>query len=649
VLARHCPYDATLALFGLKKFRPSIRHLIRDDVQCAPESTLTPTLSQRKREPVPPLPMGEGWGEGHASDQNTMAEHRRLSIFTMNRQRRHWLKAAACTSLIGSAALSGCRDAAVVYQGQWTGANSGRGHRLRDQLAASKSGQLSAASSKHRASVLIVGAGVAGLACARALIQAGVDDVQVLELEDEAGGNSRSHAMGGMACPLGAHYLPVPDEKNPALLKWLNELQLCRFEHGRWVFDERHLCHSPQERVYLPLEVGGGHWFDGLLPPAQALPREQQAAMKNQVALFAKLVQTQAADAFVIPTARSVFSPELQRLDALSFGEWLDRQGINAPALRWYLDYCCRDDYGAGSRWVSAWAGLHYFASRHGFRAPEENEGHDDHAVLTWPEGNGWLSRRLAAPLRTASGPSGQRLHNARVVLEVVENRHDVNVRVWNDSTQQVEQWSATHLVLATPLFVTQRLLRNPRPALASALQQAAGLSAQAPWLVANVQLNAALTDQPGAPPSWDNVVYGSAALGYVDAMHQNTRPHPGPTVLTSYWALGGDDFTTLQGQRSELLQQPWSHWANKVLADLGQAHADLRGKVQQVDLMRYGHAMCVPLPGLRSSAALAALTSPASGRVHLAHSDLSAYSILEEAFFHGHRVGLELAKRLVS
>ena len=34
-----------------------------------------------------------------------------------------------------------------------------------------------------------------------------------------------------------------------------------------------------------------------------------------------------------------------------------------------------------------------------------------------------------------------------------------------------------------------------------------------------------------GAPPSWDNVVYGSRGLGYVDAMHQGLRPVPGATV----------------------------------------------------------------------------------------------------------------------
>ena len=566
----------------------------------------------------------------------------------MNPSRRHWLKTTSTWSALASTGLlGGCSKEPSRYSGHWVGANHELGHRLRDQQTASKSGQPPAPARSYRASVLIVGSGIAGLACARALMQAGIDDVQVLELEDDAGGNSRSHAMNGMACPLGAHYLPVPDERNPELLQWLHELKLCRFENDRWVFDERHLCHSPQERVYLPMEVGGGHWFDGLLPPTQALPREQQVDMTNQVALFAKLVNAQAANAFAIPTSRSLFSPELQRLDAMTFSDWLDGHGIQAPALRWYLDYCCRDDYGAGSRMVSAWAGLHYFCSRHGFRAPGENEPHDDHAVLTWPEGNGWLSQRLAAPLRSSSSPSGQRLHSARVALQVDENRHGVDVRVWNDSSQQVEQWSASHVVLATPLFVTQRLLRNPVPAVGSALQQAVDSAAQAPWLVANVQLNGALTDKPGAPPSWDNVVYGSAALGYVDAMHQNTRPHAGPTVLTSYWALGGDDRSTLHRQRSELLQQPWAFWSAKVVSDLAQAHPDLPGKVQRVDLMRYGHAMSVPLPGLRSSVALAALTKPATGRVHLAHSDLSCYSILEEAFLHGHRVGLGVVKRL--
>ena len=33
---------------------------------------------------------------------------------------------------------------------------------------------------------------------------------------------------------------------------------------GRWQYDERHLCHSPQERLFID-----GEWHEGLLPPAE--------------------------------------------------------------------------------------------------------------------------------------------------------------------------------------------------------------------------------------------------------------------------------------------------------------------------------------------------------------------------------------------
>jgi predicted NAD/FAD-dependent oxidoreductase len=467
--------------------------------------------------------------------------------------RRQWLGMA----LGGGAALSACNAEPPPYDGGWVGADAERGHRLRDGPAALKSGSLPAPAETRRASVLIVGAGIAGLACARALMRSGVDDVHVLDLEDTPGGNSRGHRMGGMACPLGAHYLPVPDEHNPELTEWLAELGLCAHRHGRWVYDERHLCHSPQERVFMPLDAGPkgsggqrrGQWFEGLLPPVEALPTSAQAATLAQYQRFADLVQALPRGGFTIPTDRSRFTAELQALDAVTFAAWLDGHALTAPALRWYLDYCCRDDYGADSSHVSAWAGLHYFASRHGFRAPRA-EGDaalsDDHAVLTWPQGNAWLSERLAAPLLGAS----QRLHTARVALQVEEGRHEVAVTAWDDRAQQLEQWIAPKVVLAVPLFVAARLLRSP-PA---ALQAAAAAMRHAPWLVANLQLGQALQDHPGAPPSWDSVVYGSPNLGYVDAMHQSTRPHAGPTVLTAYWPLGGGDTRALAAQRPQQL-----------------------------------------------------------------------------------------------
>ncbi len=166
-----------------------------------------------------------------------------------------------------------------------------------------------------------------------------------------------------------------------------------------------------------------------------------------------------------------------------------------------------------------------------------------------------------------------------------------------------------------------------------------------APWLVANLQLDDALDDRPGAAPSWDNVVYGGTGLGYVDAMHQSTRPFAGPTVLTAYRALGDVAPALLVEQRRSLLGDDWRAWAARIVAELAPVHPDLARKIARVDLMRYGHAMSIPAPGVRGSAALAALAMP-QRRVQFAHADLSAYSVFEEAFCHGMRAGRSAALR---
>ncbi len=542
----------------------------------------------------------------------------------VGRQRRSLLQAAAAWPL--ASALGGCgRPDLPPLAGGWVGASVGRGHRLHEALPSAT------AATPRRASVLIVGAGVAGLAAARGFLRQGVDDVHVLDLEDGPGGNSRSHRIAGMACPLGAHYLPLPGVSAHEVSEWLHEIGLLRSEFGRTVADERHLCHSPQERLFVD-----GQWHEGLLPPA-----DPASATLRQYRRFAELVS--AAPRFVIPTHRAPWTAAHAELDRVPFAAWLDAQGLDDPRLRWYLDYCCRDDYGAGADTVSAWAGLHYFASRHGFHAPGDAEAERD-PVFTWPEGNAWLVQRLAAELDgdgAGAAPdsagqrpgrrdlneaaSGGRMHGGRVVRRVRELRDGVEVLASHGDA--VELWRAGTVVLAVPLFVAARLLEQPPDALVAA----ARALPSAPWLVANLHIDRPLVDRPGAPPSWDNVGYGSRGLGYVDAMHQSLRPRTGPagaTVLTFYASVP-------VAERPRLLADDWTAWAARVLDDLAGVHPDLRGRVQRIDLMRYGHAMAVPVPGLRSHAGLAALRG-GGGRIRFAHADLAGYSIFEEAFTAG-------------
>jgi hypothetical protein len=127
----------------------------------------------------------------------------------------------------------------------------------------------------------------------------------------------------------------------------------------------------------------------------------------EQYALFEKQVEAAArAAAFAMPSIR-VWQREAGLpashavLDAQRFDQWLAAQGLDDERLLWYLDYSCRDDFGAGLSRVSAWAGIHYFASRHGFHAPRPQSEHESEAdgeqVLTWPQGNGWLAQQLVA------------------------------------------------------------------------------------------------------------------------------------------------------------------------------------------------------------------------------------------------------------
>lgn len=546
-------------------------------------------------------------------------------------KRRQFIAAASTLPLLG------CDKPQLIeaIQGDFTGVDVERGHLLRDTKTWSASSKI------HTTKIIIAGGGVAGLAAARALRLQGINDFVMLELEDRAGGNSKGGMVGDMACPLGAHYLPVPAEQAPQaadLRHLLEELGVRQRIAGRWTYDERYVCHSPQERLFF-----NGAWQDGLLPA-----QDVSAHTLAQYHQFAKRVEeARKRSIWSIPASNSALAGVDIALTAITFAAYLDQQGLTDPQLRWYLDYCCRDDYGAGIATVSAWAGMHYFASRHGFHAPG-TESTERESVLTWPEGNGWITHRLALPL-------GERLLTKRIVTRIEEMKHGVEVDVFDASDAsrpQTERWQAERCIVALPVFVAARVVRHPPAALLTAARQ----TRYAPWLVANIHIDQPLHDRPGAAPSWDNVIYGAAGLGYVDAKHQSLKPVPSATVLTYYRALGD-----VADGRKQLLEQPWSRWRDDILSELSTAHPDLAAKTRRIDITRYGHAMAIPVPlnpSNPSNSRLGAKIRPQPAyllpralsklnkqdsppqRLLFAHSDWTTYSVFEEAFAMGHAAG---------
>lgn len=515
-----------------------------------------------------------------------------------------------------AAALAGCSKDRVITGG-FRGASVERGHLLQGNKAPQ------APAVTRKVDVLIAGAGIAGLSAARGLRIAGIDDFAVLDLEDHAGGNSRGMRIGGLACPMGAHYLPVPGDGASEVRDFLLEIGVAKRDAGRWTYEERYLCHSPQERLFF-----NGQWQEGLLP-VQGVGADTLAQYRG----FAQLVaQEEKAGRYPLPL-RGAAATAQRALDRVTFASWLDRQGLNDTYLRWYLDYCCRDDYGAGTASVSAWAGIHYFASRHGFTAPGGKDAERE-PILTWPEGNAWLAQQLLDPIAT-------RVQTGRLVQRIATLKGGVEIDAYDFETKQVERWQAKQCIVALPLFVAARVLNAPP----RALVEAAARMRYAPWVVANVHIQEPLRDRPGAPPSWDNLIYGARGLGYVDAGHQKLNPLPEPTVLTWYRALGDDP-----GARAQLLARSWASWRDEALDEMSVPHPDLRSKTLAVEVARFGHGMAIPVPGMRTSAALAALQRQQAGlwrRVHFAHADLSGYSIFEEAFTHGWRAAHQVRRAL--
>jgi hypothetical protein len=152
-----------------------------------------------------------------------------------------------------------------------------------------------------------------------------------------------------------------------------------------------------------------------------------------------------------------------------------------------------------------------------------------------------------------------------------------------------------------------------------------------APWLIANLTLERR-PENKGAEPAWDNVIYQSPSLGYVDATHQSVAQHKAKAVWTYYHALAGGKGND---QRRILLGGDWAWWTERVLADLERAHPEIRRCVSRVELFRNGHAMPKPLPGFLTNGERLKRTR-GQGRLFFANSDISGLSLFEEAQWRG-------------
>jgi hypothetical protein len=489
---------------------------------------------------------------------------------------------------LGAGVIAGCTGKPrQSINGSFVGASHDVGHLLRG-------GKIPTPVGERRIPVVIVGAGIAGLSAGWYLARNGFRDFEILELEDEAGGNSRFGENRVSAYPWGAHYIPLPTKESRFVRELFEELGVITgYLNGEPQYKDEYLCFDPQERLYIH-----GRWQEGLVPALGTSDRDREDFER-----FRDIVDGyKARRAFTIPMQFSSQDNDLLQLDSITIRDFLSSHDLNSPALHWYVNYACRDDYGCDYGDVSAWACLHYFGSRNV----------DENAVLTWPEGNGWivsrLREKLASHIRT--GSMVFRVRDSEVDCYDVQEKTSTTIR-------------ADRIIFACPTFLAKYLM-----------EKSEGVDAfeYAPWMVANLELDAFPQQRAGAPIAWDNVIYDSDSLGYVVATHQSLRVHQPQTVLTYYYPLTG---ASPRSERERLLDTDWQTWVELILTDLSRPHPEIRELVRNIDIMRWGHAMVRPRPGFTWGEDRRLFTRP-FGRVHFAHSDLSGFSIFEEAQYRG-------------
>ena len=495
------------------------------------------------------------------------------------------------------------------------------GHMLRDaRIAATGSAALLPGKK-----VIIVGGGIAGLSAAWWLEKQGLTDFLLLELEPEAGGNSLSGQNEISSFPWGAHYVPVANEESCYVRMLFEELGIIASYDARGlpVYNELYLCHDLQERLFKD-----GSFQEGLVPHKglQESDRLETARFFQIVYGYRKQRGRDGKPAFAIPIDLSSQDPDLLALDRLSLSEWLATNNFKSRPLLWYLNYCCRDDYGSTSDKVSAWAGLHYFAGRTGKAANSEA-----YSLVTWPEGNGFLVHKLQEK-------NHSRIVTGAMVTKIESRDKDVVTHFLQISNNKLVSITADCLIFAAPRFMSKYLIADYRKhdhAVQSEL-------AYAPWMVANISLRK-LPESHGEPVAWDNVSYYSDSLGYVVATHQNITTRQGASVITYYFPLT-DRIPPLA--RIQLQNADCDQWSKIIVSDLEKIHPGIQSDIISIELWPWGHGMIRPSVGFIWGENRKKMKE-SSGQIFFAHSDMSGISNFEEAQYQGIQAASQVLDKL--
>nr|WP_109281216.1 flavin monoamine oxidase family protein [Streptomyces orinoci] len=285
----------------------------------------------------------------------------------------------------------------------------------------------------HRSvDVVVVGAGMAGLACARALHRRGADTI-VLEARARVGGRVLTTSADGRLVELGGQFIGPGQSRAYALAAELGLHPLPTHASGR------HLVEDTRGRP---------HRYAGSVPHCAPHALLDVALALRQ---FEHLART-------IDCAAPWRSPHAARLDAATLGDWI-RRHVRTRHGRRLFTLACEAVWSAQPAELSLLHALFYARAAGSFDALLRTEGgaQQDHLA----EGAQALALRMADQLA------------GRVRLETAVRsitQHDGTVRV---RTADGDTWRARHVVVAVPPTLACRIHYDPPlPAERDALTQ---------------------------------------------------------------------------------------------------------------------------------------------------------------------------------
>lgn len=444
----------------------------------------------------------------------------------------------------------------------------------------------------ERVPLAVVGGGISGLFSAYLLKDF---DPVIFEQSSRFGGYSKGEIWNGIPYSMGAAYtgLPVRGSPREALFRELDLL-------------EPHLLAIQDSQTVLK----DGRLLEGIW---------QTPAMEKLRQYFLDTVHERQGLRYPdLPYSDGplpAFVSELDQEDFYSHLQRWARKNLNAPlpeeALALIENYCW-STYGGSITEVSAAAGLCFYA------AEFEN-------LAVYPGGNAFVAQRLTE--RLSQKLSADRLRPQHAVLRVTEQ--DRGVRLTYVRQDGEFGWLDCDVaILACPKFAVKHMVPNlPDDRLAAFSQ----LNYRG-FLVANVLLKASI-----APRFYDLYSIKSPfrfneplmerfeRYGATDVVLGSYHSYPGiksqSSVLTLYRALPFDG-----GRKQILPNDTYSRWRQDFENQIGREVLPALGltsdAVQDLRLMRWGHAMPLPTPGTYATSNLNLLRQPLSERIFMVEQD---------------------------